>query len=173
MRILGQDMGFSVTVIPPVEINGEVVSSTAIRNALAGGDMKKVGNLIGRPFSLYGWVITGAGRGIGLGFPTANLDVDSQQTLPPDGVYATWAYIDGKAYQSMTNIGRRPTFGGSERAVEVYILDYHGELYGHKLRIDIIERLRREERFDTAEELKRQVAEDIKQGRDILNQGRS
>ena len=173
LRTLGQDMGFSVTVIPPVVINGEVVSSTAIRNALAGGDMKKVGNLIGRPFSLYRRVITGAGRGIGLGFPTANLDVDSQQALPPDGVYATWAYIDGKAYQSMTNIGRRPTFGDSERAVEVYILDYHGELYGHKLRIDIIERLRREERFDTAEELKRQVAEDIKQGRDILNQGRS
>jgi riboflavin kinase/FMN adenylyltransferase len=166
-------MGFSVTVIPPVVINGEVVSSTAIRNALAGGDMKKVGNLIGRPFSLYRRVITGAGRGIGLGFPTANLDVDSQQALPPDGVYATWAYIDGKAYQSMTNIGRRPTFGDSERAVEVYILDYHGELYGHKLRIDIIERLRREERFDTAEELKRQVAEDIKQGRAILNRGRS
>jgi len=173
LRTLGQDMGFSVTVIPPVVINGEVVSSTAIRNALAGGDMRKVGNLIGRPFSLYGRVITGAGRGIGLGFPTANLDVDSQQALPPDGVYATWAYIDGKAYQSMTNIGRRPTFGDSERAVEVYILDYHGELYGHKLRIDIIERLRREERFDTAEELKRQVAEDIKQGRAILNRGRS
>ena len=173
LRTLGQDIGFSVTVIPPVVINGEVVSSTAIRNALAGGDMKKVGNLIGRPFSLYGRVITGAGRGIGLGFPTANLDVDSQQALPPDGVYATWAYIDGKAYQAMTNIGRRPTFGGGERAVEVYILDYHGELYGHKLRIDIIERLRREERFDTAEELKRQVAEDIKQGRAILNRGRS
>lgn len=171
LRTLGHDMGFSVTVIPPVVINGEVVSSTAIRNALAGGDMRKVGNLIGRPFSLYGRVITGAGRGIGLGFPTANLDVDRQQALPPDGVYATWAYIDGKAYQSMTNIGRRPTFGDSERAVEVYILDYHGELYGHKLRIDIIERLRREERFDTAEELKRQVAEDIKQGRAILNRG--
>ena len=169
LRTLGQDMGFSVTVIPPVVINGEVVSSTAIRNALAGGDMKKVGNLIGRPFSLYGRVITGAGRGIGLGFPTANLDVDSQQALPPDGVYATWAYIDGKTYQSMTNIGRRPTFGGSERAVEAHILDYHGELYGHELKIDIIERLRSEKRFDTADELKKQIAEDIKQGRAILN----
>jgi len=173
LRTLGQDMEFSVTVIPPVVINGEVVSSTAIRNALADGDMNRVHNLIGRPFSLHGRVITGAGRGIGLGFPTANLDVDWQQALPPDGVYATWAYIDGKAYQSMTNIGQRPTFGSNEWAVEVYIIDYHGELYGHKLRIDIIERLRREERFDTAEELKRQVAEDIKQGRDILNRGRS
>jgi len=170
---LGKDMGFSVTVIPSVVINGEVVSSTAIRNALAEGDMKKVSNLIGRPFSLHGRVIPGAGRGIGLGFPTANLDVDRQQALPPDGVYATWAYIDGKAYHSMTNIGQRPTFGGGERAVEVYILDYRGELYGHKLRIDIIERLRREERFNTAEELKRQLTEDIRQGKALLNRGRS
>ncbi len=169
LHTLGKDMGFSVTVIPPVVINGEVVSSTTIRNALAEGNMKRVSNLIGRPFSLHGRVITGAGRGIGLGFPTANLDVDSQQALPPDGVYATWAYIDGKAYQSMTNIGQRPTFGGGERAVEVYILDYHGKLYGRKLRIDIIEQLRREQRFDTTEELKRQIAEDIKQGRGILN----
>jgi len=173
LRTLGQDMGFSVTVIPPVVINGGVVSSTAIRNALAEGDMKRVYNLIGRPFSLQGRVITGAGRGIALGFPTANLDVDSKQALPPDGVYATRAYIDGKAYQSVTNIGRRPTFGGGERAVEVYALDYHGQLYGRELRIDIIEQLRREQRFDTAEELKRQVAEDIRQGKVILNQGRS
>jgi len=173
LRGLGPNMDFSVTVVSPVVVNGEVVSSTAIRNALAEGDMQRVRNLIGRPFSLHGRVITGAGRGVELGFPTANLDVDSQQALPPDGVYATWAYIDGKAYQSMTNIGRRPTFGGGKRAVEVYILDYHGELYGRELRIDIIERLRSEERFNTAEELKRQVAEDIKQGKAILNRGRS
>jgi len=169
LRTLGRDMDFSVTVIPPVVINSEVVSSTAIRNALADGDMKKVSNLIGRPFSLHGRVIPGAGRGVGLGFPTANLDVDRQQALPPDGVYTTWAYINDNAYQSMTNIGRRPTFDGSERAVEVYVLDYHGELYGHELRIDIIERLRSEKKFDTADELKKQIAEDIKQGRAILN----
>jgi len=169
LRTLGRDMDFSVTVIPPLVINSEVVSSTAIRNALAEGDMKRVHNLIGRSFSLHGRVITGAGRGIELGFPTANLDVDSQQALPPDGVYATWAYVDNKAYQSMTNIGRRPTFDGGERAVEVYVLDYHGELYGQELRIDIIERLRGEERFDSADELKKQVAEDIRRGRAILN----
>ena len=169
LRTLGRDMDFSVTVIPPVVINSEVVSSTAIRNALADGDMKKVSNLIGRPFSLHGRVIPGAGRGVGLGFPTANLDVDRQQALPPDGVYTTWAYINDNAYQSMTNIGRRPTFDGSERAVEVYVLDYHGELYGHELRIDIIEQLRSEKKFDTADELKKQIAEDIKQGRAILN----
>lgn len=169
LRTLGQDMNFSVTVIPPVMINGEVVSSTAIRNALADGDMKRVLNLVGRPFSLTGRVTSGAGRGIELGFPTANLDIDPGQALPAEGVYATWSHIDGQAYQSMTNIGKQPTFGGSQRIVEVYILDYRSNLYGRELKIDIMERLRGEKQFDTAEELKKQIAEDVKQGRAILN----
>ncbi len=169
LRTLGQDMNFTVTVIQPIMINGEVVSSTAIRKALADGDMKKAVNLTGRSFSLHGRVITGAGRGIKLGFPTANLDIDQKQALPTDGVFATWAYIDGKAYQSMTNIGKQPTFGGTERTVEVYIPDYLSNLYGRELKIDLIERLRGEKRFDTAEELKKQIAEDIKQGRAILS----
>jgi len=169
LRTLGQDMNFSVTVIPPIMVNGEVVSSTAIRRTLADGDMKRVVNLTGRPFSLHGRVITGSGRGIELGFPTANLDVDSEQALPAEGVYATWAYIDDKAYQSMTNIGKRPTFGGSERTIEVYVLNYHSDLYGRELKIDIIDRLRDEKQFDTVEELKKQITEDVKQGRTILN----
>jgi len=169
LRTLGQDMNFSVTVIPPVIVNGEVVSSTAIRNALADGDMKRVHKLSGCPFSLHGRVVTGAGRGIELGFPTANLAVNSEQALPADGVYATWAYINDQAYPSMTNIGRRPTFGGSERTVEVYVLDYNGDLYEHEMKIDIIERLRGEKKFGTTEELKRQIAEDIKRGRAILD----
>ncbi len=168
LRTLGQDMNFSVTVIPPTIINGEMVSSTAIRKALADGDMKRVRNLVGCPFSLHGRVVTGAGRGIELGFPTANLDTNPEQALPAEGVYATWVYIDDKAYQSVTNIGKRPTFGGRQRMVEVYILDYHSNLYEQELKIDIIERLRSEKRFDTPEELKKQIAEDIKQGRDIL-----
>ncbi|HUV56123.1 MAG TPA: bifunctional riboflavin kinase/FAD synthetase [Dehalococcoidales bacterium] len=174
LRQLGQDMNFTLTVIPPVMINGDVVSSTAVRKALAEGDMKKAVNLIGRPFSLHGRVITGAGRGIKLGFPTANLAIDSNQALPGDGVYATRVYINGKAYQAMTNIGKQPTFGGKKRTVEVYVLDYLSNLYGRELKIDIVERLRGEEHFDTAEELKKQINEDIKQGKTILNsQGRS
>jgi len=166
---LGQDMNFSVIVVPPIMINDEVVSSTAIRNALADGDVKKVHNLVGRCFRLRGQVITGAGRGIELGFPTANLDINPEQALPAEGVYATWVYIDDKAYQSVTNIGKRPTFGGNERMVEVYVLDYHSDLYEHELKIDIVERLRGEKKFDTPQELKKQIAEDVKQGRAILN----
>ena len=174
LRTLGQDMNFSVTVIPPLIINGEVVSSTAIRNALADGDMKRVHQLSGYFFSLHGRVVTGEGRGIELGFPTANLAVNLEQALPADGVYATWAYINDQAYPSMTNIGRRPTFGDNQRTVEVYVLDYHGDLYEHEMKIDIIERLRDEKKFGTAEELKKQIAEDIKQGRAILDsQGRN
>jgi len=169
LRALGKEMDFSVTVVPPAEINGEVVSSTAIRKVLARGDMKKVYALAGRPFSLHGPVVTGTGRGVELGFPTANLNIDPGQAIPADGVYASRAYIDGKVYQSMTNIGKNPTFGGSGRTVEVYVLDYHSDLYGRELRIDIMERLRGEKRFNTAEELKKQIAEDVEQGKAILN----
>lgn len=171
LRALGEEMDFSVMVVPPVKLNGEVVSSTAIRQALANGDVKKVYRLTGRPFSLCGRVVSGAGRGVALGFPTANLDVDPEQAVPADGVYAGWAYINGRAYQSMTNIGRNPTFTDSKRTVEAYILDYKDDLYGQELRLDIVARLREEKQFDSAVELKKQIAEDIARGRSILGSG--
>jgi riboflavin kinase/FMN adenylyltransferase len=169
LKKLGQDMNFSITVVPPLVINGEVVSSTAVRKALADGDMKKVQELIGHPFSLQGKIVVGAGRGVELGFPTANLDLSSDHALPPDGVYASWAHVDGKAYQSMTNIGECPTFGGCDRTVEAYLLDYKGDLYGREIKIDIVARLRDERKFDTGEELKQQMAEDVRQGKAILD----
>jgi len=171
LRTLGEDMGFAVTVVPPVKVNGDVVSSTAIREALAGGDLKRVRSLVGRPFSLHGRVVRGASRGAKLDFPTANLEVDPGQALPAEGVYATWVYVAGRAYESMTNIGRRPTFGGRRSGVEVYILGYQGNLYGQELKIDIMERLRGERQFDTVEALKSQIVEDIEQGRAILSAG--
>ena len=169
LRSLRQEMGFNLTVVLPLSTDDGIVSSTAIRNALAIGDMKRVHSMIGRPFSLQGQIVAGAGRGTELGFPTANLEVDPQQALPPDGVYATWTYIDDSVYESVTNIGRRPTFGTNERMVEVYVLEYQGDLYGRELKVDVIERLRAEQRFDTADELKQQMAEDVKQGRAILD----
>jgi len=169
LRALGQEMNFSVTVVPAVIIDGEVVSSTAIRKALANGDMKKVRSLTGRPFNLHGHVVSGAGRGVALGFPTANLNITPEQALPADGVYACWAYIDGQAYQSMTNIGQNPTFGDRKRAIEVYVVDYHGDLYGRELKLDIMEWLRDEKKFSTVEALKQQMAEDVKHGKAILS----
>ena len=169
LRALGQSMNFSLTVVPEITINGEVVSSTAIRNTLSRGNMRKVHDMLGRYFSLEGRVISGTGRGVELGFPTANLDIDPERALPADGIYATWTYIENQRYQSVTNIGKRPTFGESEQTVEVYILNFQGNLYRHELNIDIIKRLRREQRFDTIEELKKQIEEDIKQARAIFN----
>jgi riboflavin kinase/FMN adenylyltransferase len=94
--------------------------------------------------------------------------------IPPDGVYVTQAYIDGKKYQAMTNIGRRPTFGeNNERTIESFILNYHQDIYGKEVTIEIIQRLREEKHFDSVEELKKQIAEDVKRGTAILNtQGR-
>ncbi|MCH8865188.1 MAG: bifunctional riboflavin kinase/FAD synthetase [Chloroflexi bacterium] len=169
LRLLGREMSFSVDVVPAVKLNGEVVSSTIIRQALAEGDMARVRRMVGRDFSLHGRVVTGAGRGAGMGIPTANLEIDPEQAIPLDGVYATRAYVNGKLYQSMTNIGNNPTFGDSERGVEVYIIDYQGDLYGREVSIDIVERLRGEERFSSVAELKKQIAEDVKKGKAILD----
>lgn len=166
---MGDEMGFGVTVVQPKRINRSVVSSTAIRKAMTAGDIKKVNTMLGRPFSLMGRVVSGAHRGGSqLGFPTINLSVDSNQALPPDGVYATRTHIDGKTYQSMTNIGRRPTFGGVERTIESHILDFTGNVYGHEARLDFIGKLREEIKFEGAKELKVQIAKDIVKGRAML-----
>jgi len=168
LRRLGQEMNFSVDVVPPLKINGEIASSTAIRQALAAGDTEKVARLAGRPFGLKGKVVPGAGRGVGLGFPTANLEINQEQAIPADGVYTSWTYIGGKVYPAVTNVGTDPTFGKGKRTVEVHIIDYHGELYGRELRVDFIERLRGEKKFSSVEALKKQMAEDVEQGKALL-----
>jgi riboflavin kinase/FMN adenylyltransferase len=174
LRALGMEMGFSVTVVAPKTVEGEVASSTVIRQALAEGNMEKVTRLLGRPFSLKGTVTRGEHRGTGLGFPTVNLKVDAKMAVPPDGVYATRAYIEGQEYQAMTNIGVRPTFGdNNERTIESFILNYNQDVYGKEVKIELIQRLRGEKSFDSIEELKQQIADDVRRGSAILNtQGR-
>jgi riboflavin kinase/FMN adenylyltransferase len=169
LRLLGQEMGFIVEVVPPVVLDGQVISSSAVRLALAQGDMETVEKLFGRPFSLSGQVVTGDRRGRVLGFPTANLDVEPEQALPSDGVYVTVAHIDHESLPSVTNIGVRPTFGGGKRLVEAYLLDYEGELREQKLRIDLLDKLRDEKHFDTAEELKAQIRKDVEQAKAFLD----
>jgi riboflavin kinase/FMN adenylyltransferase len=170
LRLLGQEMGFSVEIIPPVLLDGQVVSSSAIRQALAQGDMRKAEKLFGRLFSLNGRVVSGERRGRALGFPTANLELKPEQALPSDGVYATIAHVGHELMPSVTNIGVRPTFGGAKRLVETYLLDYEGELLGHRLTIDLVDRLRDEKRFDTVEELKSQMGRDVEQARQVLSE---
>lgn len=165
---LGREIGFSVHVVPPKVLDGEIVSSTAIRQALAQGDLPKVQKMLGRPYSLWGPVIHGVERGRTLGFPTANLDVNSNRGLPANGVYVTRAYVGDKEYPSVTNIGVRPTFGQQERTVEVHLLDTDMKLYDQELRIEVLERLRGEQRFASAGELVAQMEKDVVQAREVL-----
>ena len=166
---LGEELHFSVEVVEPMEREGEVVSSTAIRFALSQGDMVKVSQLLGRRFTLSGQVMKGDQRGKTLGFPTANLVPDPEQALPPDGVYTTRAFVNETAYPAVTNIGVRPTFDDGKRVVEVHILDFEErELYGHEIRIELVHRLRGEVRFSGADELKAQMQRDVEQTRALL-----
>ena len=168
LRALGREMKFSVEVIPPYTINGEVVSSTLIRRALVQGDMVKVERLMGRYFHLGGKVITSDKRGRVLGFPTANLDIKPQQALPSNGIYATIAHVDGKQFPSATNIGIRPTFAEGEKTVETHLLNYEGDLYGKDIRLEFVQRLRDEQRFPSSAELKIQIEKDVRQVEAIL-----
>lgn len=168
LRSLGREMEFSVEIIPPYTINGEIVSSTLIRQALAQGDMRKVERLMGRYFHLVGKVITSDKRGRVLGFPTANLDIEPQQALPGNGVYATIAQVDGKQFPSATNIGIRPTFGEGRKTVETHLLKYNGDLYGKEIKVEFVQKLRDEQRFPSSEKLKAQIEKDIREAEMIL-----
>ncbi len=163
LRTLGREMNFSVDVVVPYTIDGEVVSSTLIRKALAQGDMGKVQKLMGRHFYVRGKVITSDKRGRDLGFPTANLDIKLHQALPDSGVYATITQVDGAKFLSATNIGVRPTFGDGQRIMETHLLDY-----GKEIQVQFVQRLRGEKRFASPQALKMQIKKDIKQVEALL-----
>jgi riboflavin kinase/FMN adenylyltransferase len=169
LRALGQEMGFSIDIVSPVIIDNEVVSSSAIRQALNDGDMKKAERFLGRVFSLSGQIVPGDQRGRVLGFPTVNLDVSPEQATPGNGVYATFSDINGESMPSVTNIGIRPTFGGGKRQIETYVIDYEQQIREQNLKLDFIDKLRDERHFDSVEDLQVQIREDIKQAKLILN----
>ena len=170
LRTLGCEMGFNVDVVPPFKINGEIVSSTLIRRALAEGDMRKVTKLMGRYFYLEGKIITSGKRGRVLGFPTANLDIKPQQALPENGIYATIAQVEGGHFPSATNVGIRPTFGTGEEMVETHLLNYKGNLYGKDMRVEFVQKLRDEQRFPSPEELRTQIEKDVREIEAILTE---
>ncbi|APV44296.1 riboflavin kinase / FMN adenylyltransferase [Dehalogenimonas formicexedens] len=168
IKTIGARLGFGVTVVPPLLKNGQKVSSTLIRKAMAESDMAKVHDFLGRYFSLEGPVVKGEGRGATIGIPTANIKVPLDQALPADGVYATIACLEGKSMPSITNIGTRPTFGGGHRTIETHLLNFNGDLYGRSLEIAIIEQIRPEKKFSSAAELLSQIAGDIENAKELL-----
>lgn len=165
---MGGEMGFGVKQVEPLLSNGEKLGSSVVRAALAQGDVSTATRLLGRFFSLVGQVVRGNERGRLIGFPTANLEVGADQAIPAHGVYATRAYLRDAVYPAVTNIGIRPTFGENRLTIETHILDFHDGLYGHELRIELLERLRGEQRFGAPEMLIGQIEKDIALARKVL-----
>jgi riboflavin kinase/FMN adenylyltransferase len=160
---LGKKLGMEVRVASPVlDKEGRKIGSSSIRRAIAGGDLPAAANVLGRPVSLRGEVIPGARRGSRLGIATANLDV-AGQVLPPDGVYLVRVFRGAETAPAVANLGVRPTFeNGGARLLEVHVPGWSGEMYGEVLEVRLVRRLRDERQFESAAELRQQIAEDLK-----------
>jgi riboflavin kinase/FMN adenylyltransferase len=170
LQQLASDRGISVLIEPPVMLNGERVSSTAVREALGAGDVLRATQLLGRVHEIEGTVVLGHQRGRTIGFPTANITLDG--VMPPaDGVYAVVIRqlnnSERVLLRGIANLGNRPTFNAG-RSIEVHVFDFDGDLYNQPLRIGFVQRIRGEQRFSGVEELKRQIKLDCDRARELL-----
>lgn len=161
LREYGEVYGFEVVEIPAQDIDDVSVSSTKIRNALAEGNIAKANKFLGSPFLITGTVVVGQKLGRELGFPTANIRVEEDyKLLPANGVYAAYIYVSGIKYSGMLNIGVRPTVDGKSRTIEANIFDFDGDVYGHRIQLELMGRIRDEMRFDDLEALKSRLNAD-------------
>lgn len=164
LRELGRADGLEVITAPPFRLDGVLVSSTAVRQAIMAGDIKQASRLLGRPCAINGRVVRGKGRGRDIGFPTANL-VSEVELYPREGVYAAWADYDGQRYKALVNIGYNPTFADTGLTVEAHLLDFTGDLYDKTLKITFLERFRGEQTCSGVKELRRLIAADVSRAR--------
>ena len=162
LKQLGAETGFLVHGHAAVELDGQMVSSTRIREAIRAGDLDAAGQMLGRTYAICGKVLAGDKLGRKLGFPTANLDV-TNLILPPDGVYSAVAKVGGKLYRVALNIGLRPTISQPhpQLRVEAHLLDFSGDLYGQELEIEINSKLRDERKFASPDDLRAQITKDV------------
>ncbi len=159
---MGEQHGFDVDIIPAQVVNSDVVSSSQIRKALEQGDVEGAAARLDRRYCLTGRVVKGDARGRTIGFPTANLEIDEpRKVIPADGVYAVLASTgDIERHPAMMNIGVRPTVDGTRRMLEVHLIDFDGDLYDQSLRVEFVSRMRDERKFESVEELKKQLSQD-------------
>jgi riboflavin kinase/FMN adenylyltransferase len=170
VRQLGAADGFAVAVVDAVREDGQPISSTLIRAAVAHGDLTGAARWLGRPYGLLGRVVRGAGRGRTIGVPTINLaPPDARKLLPPDGVYAVWVWWRGTRYGGMMNQGSRPTFAEQGRTLEAHLFDFAGDLYGETVRVEWVERLRDVQAFPSRDALVAQLERDRQAARASLN----
>ena len=169
LRSLGARYGFRAEKIEPVRYREFVVSSTRVRRLIADGRVDEAGALLGHHYMLEGTVTRGEGRGRQLGFPTANLSTDNE-LFPPNGVYATAVLMDGEILASVTNVGVRPTFGAARSVVESHIFDIDRDLYGCRIQVAFVQRLRDELAFSDSDALRVQIARDCDEARALFRQ---
>jgi riboflavin kinase/FMN adenylyltransferase len=167
---ISKELDFELHVVPPILVDGEIVSSTRIREALQSGEVSRATRYLGKPFILRGVVEPGSGRGKKLGIPTANLKLWDEMAYPSAGVYACFSKVNGKTYKAVVNIGVRPTFNDDLDAplIEAHLLNFDGDLYGQDIELSFVQRLRREQRFNDPQDLQAQIQRDIENAKDIL-----
>src|SRR5207248_1640534 len=167
LKKLGAQFDFNVVGIPPVTVNGEVVSSTTIRQAVEAGDLKKAAKMLGREYTILGTVVRGDDLGKKIGFPTANLSAHNEQ-FPPNGVYFAEAKLNGSRYAGVVNLGYRPTVSSkTERLLEIHLLDFDRDIYGKDLEVRFIRYLRPEKKFENVDALVRQIECDVQHARKL------
>ncbi len=167
---IGRDLGYRVTAVEPVRMETGKISSSGIRDLLNAGEIAKANRLLGRPYQISGPVVHGDGRGKHIGIPTANLAVWKEKLVPAVGVYAAQAEVDGRTYPSVVNIGHRPTFYEvpADKSIEVHLLQFNRDIYGQQMRLNLVERIRPEMKFASAQELMDQIQQDIRQTKEML-----
>ena len=167
LRTFGQKLGFAVEAMNAFQIGEVTISSTRVRTVIQAGDVKTAAAYLGRPYNLVGTVVAGHHRGTGLGFPTANLDPE-KILVPPNGVYAAIINLEGRKYRAVLNIGMNPTFGDNRRSIEVFLLDFHENIYGKRMEVLFIEKLRDERKFPDPGALVEQIKQDVSRAEAIL-----
>ncbi len=165
LALAGRELGFEVDIVPPLIRGGLIVSSTRIRHLLLGGRVREVEDLLCRPYRISGPVVTGAGRGKKLGFPTANIQF-SQELVPLPGVYGVEVEIAGIRHRAVANVGFNPTFGENSLGIEVHVMDFHRDIYGEEVAVYFRDRIRDERKFKSVEDLVRQMEMDVRYARE-------
>lgn len=167
---IGQELGYSVQVVPALTDSNGIISSTRIRRAILVGDVAAAAFDLGRPFSITGSVVHGDGRGHTINIPTANIQIPAEKIMPAFGIYACRAWVHGQAHPAATSLGVRPTFYGDPPAptIEAHLLDFHEDLYGQAVKLEFMEYLRPEEKYGSVEALVEQIQRDIAQTRSRL-----
>jgi riboflavin kinase/FMN adenylyltransferase len=169
LKNFGLDYDFTVEEIPAQDIASIAISSTKVRNAITAGEIKKANQYLGRPFSISGIIVKGDKIGRKIGFPTANLYIEEKYKLKPqNGVYLVQCHWDNQKYFGMMNVGKRPTISGKETQIETYFFDFDGDLYGKKLNINLLEKIRDEQKYDSLESLGNQLSIDQKSCRELI-----